>query len=216
MQSRLVRTPGMYFAQWRSGLCFLFVALITVILIGAATLADTPVEAPPSLAKSGVQVVRLIVNQLGSRSRDLNKDLEVLRANALIAAPLLVSQLHTIPRKTYYEHSKTDCSRHVVACLRALRYLTGISFTASTKSKLSDDERQFLDFDKEMHDANPSHRLHFFGVWMSRNADFVAPLDVQRGIIRQWKQWSSQHASNFHYAPSAPPGDSMDSWFWYG
>src|SRR5437016_2268719 len=69
----------------------------------------------------------------------------------------LTRELRTVPRGTYYPGKKSIEEQHVVACLRALRYLTGITFSAKTAAQLTDDEKQFLDFRNEMHDNNPTH-----------------------------------------------------------
>jgi hypothetical protein len=146
---------------------------------------------------------------------DLAGDFDLLAANSHLAAKLLIKELHPIPRKTYYPSGKTEESRHVLNCLRALRYLTGKTFSAATKQKLRPDESQFLDFNTEMHDANPGHRIHFFSVWMSRDAEFVAPLDAQQKIIDQWKQWQEEYGDTFVHSPLKAE-DCMDAWVWFG
>jgi hypothetical protein len=157
-----------------------------------------------------------VVRALGAKDEKVADDFQRLRQDPHAAVRLLVAELHPIPRKLYYEHMKTQQSNHVISCLRALHYLTGLTFSAKTASRLTDDERQFLDFDKEMHDSNPTHKLHFFGVWMSRNADCVAPDDVQRAIIKQWQQWQQQNGATFQYRPAKSPTDSMEEWVWWG
>jgi hypothetical protein len=160
--------------------------------------------------------VRLVVERLGSDKNEMVRDLEILAGNSQEAVSLLVAQLHPIQCKVYYPSTNSRSSRHVIGCLRALRYLTGLTFTAKTNSKLSDDQKQFLDFDKQMHDDNPKHDIHFFGVWMSRDAAFVAPLDAQRTIIDKWKQWLRTDGATFQYRPSKKPAECMDDWYWYG
>jgi hypothetical protein len=133
--------------------------------------------------------------------------------------PLLVEQLHTLPRRTYFKTSKTAQSRHVIACLRALHYISGKTFSAATKANLSDDERQFLDFAKAMGDSNPGHALHFFGVWMSRDAEILAPLDVQKAIIEQWRTYAGeimQKPPAKLAKPPKPAAQAKDDWYWYG
>ena len=156
------------------------------------------------------------VSNLGASASKLNDDLDKIGTDPHRAVGLLVAELHVIPRRAYYEKDKTRESRHVIACLRALRFLTGSTFSAKTKAALSSDEKQFLDFKKEMHDENPDHKLHFFGVWMSRNAEFVAPQDVQKQIIEQWKNWQRQFGSSFDYKPKGKAEDTMENWFWFG
>jgi hypothetical protein len=146
---------------------------------------------------------------------DLAGDFDLLSANSHLATKLLIKELHPIPRKAYYPSGKTDESRHVLNCLRALHYLTGKTFSATTKEKLTPDESQFLDFNTKMHDVNPGHKIHFFGVWMSRDAEFVAPLDAQQKIIDLWKKWQREYGQTFvHSSPRAK--DCMDDWVWFG
>jgi hypothetical protein len=160
--------------------------------------------------------VAQVVLELGTKSEDISNDLALLQEHPHQAVALLVAELHPIPRKMYYEKAKTKNSRHVISCLRALHYLTGLTFSAVSAARLTDDERQFLDFKDQMHDANPGHELHFFGVWMSRNADCLAPQDSQTKIIEQWRAWQSQNAESFRSPHSGNPANFMEQWFWFG
>ncbi|SRR5579885_3338643 len=172
--------------------------------------------ASPAEAQGETRRLKLLISSLGSESENISPQLNELNEQRRLAAAILVRELHPIKRQTYYEGGKTAESKHIIACLRALRYLTGQTFSAKTKSHLSEDERQFLDFDKEMHDDNPSHKIHFFSVWMSRNADFVAPLDAQQEIIKQWRSWLEKNGDKFRHTPVTPAESCMDSWYWYG
>jgi hypothetical protein len=156
------------------------------------------------------------VNKLGLLPSDPGYGFDLLAKQPHEAVALLVEQLHPIARRAYFESKKTNESRHVIACLRALRYITGRTFVVSTKAKLHDDERQFLDFDKAMRDSNSSHKIHFFGVWMSRDAEYVAPQDAQLAIIKEWKRFQKDDGQTFIYRPAAPAAKSMDDWYWFG
>jgi hypothetical protein len=181
--------------------------------------ADSFLSRIADVSNTGVarsKTIERTVKDLGIANENISKELAILAKDRHVATYLLVAELRPIPRKIYYESSKTKNSRHVIACLRALRYLTGSTFTARTKKRLSVDERQFLDFKNELYDVNPDHQLHFFSVWMSRNADFVAPIDAQKQIIFQWKQWQKNHGDSFQYTPPSTPEKSMDQWYWFG
>jgi len=169
-----------------------------------------------SLPSYAFEPIEKTVGHLGESAERLNDDLDKLELNPHKAVELLVGQLRVIPRRTYFEKNKTRESRHVIGCLRALRYLTGLTFSAKTNTVLSSDEKQFLDFKKEMRDANADHKLHFFSVWMSRNAEFVAPKDAQAQIIEHWKTWLRLHGATFNYKPAGTARDTMDHWFWFG
>ncbi len=165
---------------------------------------------------AGLSELAGTVSRLGLNQSDPGAGFDLLEKSPHQAVELLVQELHPIKRGAYFENKKTEQSRHVLACLRALRYITGRSFSVPTRSKLSDDEKQFLDFDKEMHDNNPGHKIHFFGVWMSRDAEYVAPQDAQLAIIEKWKDFVRSEGKDFLYHPAASAKDSMDSWYWYG
>jgi hypothetical protein len=156
------------------------------------------------------------VRSLGGNKDSIDHDFQMFTENTHLATKELIDELHPIARKAYYPAAKTRNSEHVIYCLRALRYLTGITFAATTKSKLTEEEKQFLNFNKEMYDFNPDNKIHFFSVWMSRDAYFVAPLDAQKAIIDQWKHWRTLHAESFPYLPSKSPADAMGDWYWYG
>lgn len=157
-----------------------------------------------------------MVKGLGLKDQEIAQQLDVLAATPHAAVAILVAQLRPIARKAYYPNKIPAEARHVISCLRALHYLTGITFSAKTKCSLTDDEKQFLDFDTQMHVANPEHKLHFFGVWMSRDADYVAPIDVQKSIIKQWQQWQAAQGNTFEHKPPKRAAESSDDWYWYG
>jgi hypothetical protein len=160
--------------------------------------------------------IQKYIKTLGVSEENISYALDLLATDPQQSTRLLIVELHPIPRKTYFEATKTPESKHVIACLRALHYLTGTTFSATSTAKLSDDEKQFLDFHNQMHDDNPGHALHFFGVWMSRNADIVAPTDAQRNIIKRWKLWGSQHGNTVNSVPSGKAAQKMDEWYWFG
>jgi hypothetical protein len=157
-----------------------------------------------------------VVKNLGVKNENIGDDLELLKSDPHKSVALLVAELHLVPHKVYYQQKKTKDSRHVISCLRALRFLTRQTFTATSIQHLTDDEKQFLDFKNQMHDDNPGHELHFFGVWMSRDADFVAPADAQRKIIKQWQQWQHDCGDSFIYSAAGKAKDSFENWYWFG
>ena len=187
--------------------------LSVLVVILYATLA---LGAGAENTVNGDAQLEATVKQIGIGGGYISSDLALLQKQPHQAATLLVKELHPIPPKMYYSNVKTEESRHIIACLRALHYLTGLTFTATSSEKLTDDQKQFVDFDKQMHDRNPSHKLHFFGVWMSRDAECVAPIDAQRKIVKHWQQWQAAHAETFQPAHSGNPADFMEEWYWFG
>jgi len=190
--------------------------VLFVVLAAVMTASFTGSHALAQTGTNSDTKIEQIVKGLGNTHTDVTDDLAVLKTDQHAAVTFLVGELHPIPRKVYFERTKTKDARHIVSCLQALHYLTGLTFTAGTESRLTDDETQFLDFSNAMHDSNPDHRLHFFGIWMSRDAYFVAPVDAQHKIIDQWKQWQNQYGNSFQYIPSGTPKDSIDHWYWFG
>ncbi|MBU6452069.1 MAG: hypothetical protein KGS72_09850 [Cyanobacteria bacterium REEB67] len=185
---------------------------------GQAVFAPTVLEAAaaPDFADKFVSAVQ----SLGSANTESGitdeERFDLLASAPQLTVPLLAAQLRTLPRRTYFTTVKTPESRHVIACLRALHYISGHTFSARTQARLSDDERQFLDFDKTIGDSNAGHALHFFAVWMSRDAEIVAPLDVQKAIIEKWRAYAQEAAHRSLPKPAKPAAQAKDQWYWYG
>lgn len=176
-------------------------------------------HSPPALSQTECGrdlTLEQAIERLGMEHQDVDQEFQTFDKDPRRAVAMLVQQLHPIAAKAYFASRKTKQSEHIVWCLRALHYLTGMTFTAGTRHKLNDQAKQFLDFKDHMHDDNPDHKLHFFGVWMSRDAEFVAPLDTQRSIIAQWRQWQDKYGTNFQHVAAKKPSDTIDQWYWYG
>ena len=190
----------------------------SIFSAAVAILVSVTISAPALSEETAAQTLKLedVVTSLGTDEQKIGPDFQELVKDPHLSVALLIKELHPIERKAYFENKKTAESRHILYCLRALHYLTGNTFSAKTKFKLTDDEKQFLDFNTQMHDTNPSHTLHFFGVWMSRNADFVAPEDTQRMIIKMWKDWQKENGNTFQFKTSKKLMDAVDDWYWYG
>lgn len=162
-----------------------FLACIAVALSVAAD--ETPREVPSD--------VREAVKRVGSLQTV--EDLGKLDRRQVVE--LLVAELRPISTNaiSYEEQSLRTDSMHVIWCIRALRYLTGLDFIAPTEHRFKESEEeqtrhQFLHNKSETEVA-------FFGVWMSREHTFVAPKDAQRAIIEKWRLWLSKEEKNFSY-----------------
>ncbi len=191
----------------------ILVALITTICASASS----GLQAHETVGtQTEILSTQQLVKSLGVMSKGITGELNALNDDRHTAIKLLIGELHPVKSRTYYPSSTPEEVRHVIACLRALHYLTGLTFSAETRSRLNDDQRQFVDFKNQMHDDNPTHELHFFGVWMSRDADIVAPIDTQRKIINRWREWQKKNSESFDYAPPAKAEKCMDSWYWFG
>jgi len=89
---------------------------------------------------------------------------EFHKANPEQAARLIIAELKVVNRG----HYRSGEHPYAVWCIRALRRLTGKDFKARTRSKLSENEINFLQPDE-------AGRIRFFGTWMSRDSVDVAP-----------------------------------------
>jgi hypothetical protein len=55
--------------------------------------------------------------------------------------------------------------------------------------------------------------MKFFAYWMSRGVYFLAPVDAQEAIIRQWRTWSQaiEHHSTMTPLSQETP---YETWCW--
>ena len=118
--------------------------------------------------------------------------LAVLYRHPALAAEVLVARLEPVaPGK----HSETP---RVVWYIRALRSLTGLDFKASTKARLTDDEK------KHWGASAP-----FFTWDLGWDETWVAPKDAQVAIIHKWRAWFAREGKTFHYV------NDRDHEHWY-
>jgi hypothetical protein len=132
--------------------------------------------------------IHQIVHCLGiNDSSTIYQDLEFLTNRLDSSVALLVSELDTIQNLTKVspeEVKRYSKAHHIVWCVRALRYLTGIDFTGRTKYVFQSGEgvrKKLLQVDKG--------EYSFFAVRMAHDTIYIAPIDVQIAVIRQWKAW---------------------------
>jgi len=92
-----------------------------------------------------------------------------------------------------------------------LRYITGgLDFCSQTRHDFGNSEEEknrkyWLTF---------AHKncLTFFALWPSRDRTYVAPEDVQRNIIDQWRHWYSSFGTAYDYKPLQNP--LPEKWLW--
>lgn len=141
-----------------------------------------------------------LVDSLGRISADtLNHDiLYRLEKNIDSAFVLLIKDLKTTKVKKLLNDDqgllKNKETMHTIWCLRALKYLTGQEFSANTKHVFKKSEELWKYWTSL---KAPLGKYTFFGVWMSRNSIYIAPIDVQRSVIRQWKAWLGKNSHGF-------------------
>ncbi len=110
---------------------------------------------------------------------------------------LLIKELRNIPETAIYsnDEEKHKSSMHIIWCIRALRYLTGLDFKGTTKhifTKQERDRKYWLTLKNEQ-------ELPFFADWMSRENIYIAPKDAQEEIIKKWKSWFLENGEKFNY-----------------
>jgi hypothetical protein len=97
--------------------------------------------------------------------------------------------------------------------LRALRYLTGQEFKASTTLPLAQPVDEFLGSSETFlfgsnHPADLKALIPFAREWPSRGCVYLAPKDAQATIIQQWQDWFSEHGATFK--PALLDRDEVD------
>ena len=134
-----------------------------------------------------------------------------LAADPSKAAGLLVSQLRTVQAEKLLNGQRRPDVEHVLWTIRALRFLTGgKDFCAPTVHKFAKTEEER---DREYWLRFHKHScLTFFAIWPSRGTEYVAPVDVQKKIIAQWKEWYRINGSKYRYKPLIDP--KPEDWLW--
>jgi hypothetical protein len=130
-----------------------------------------------------------------------------------ISVPRLVQELRTVAIAKLDEGTNDPKENaealHVAWCLRALYFITGTNFFATTKYKFSeseiDDNRSGLLF-------RDKNKLCFFMEWMSRGTVYFAPIDAQQDIITEWKRWLRESSKTWKFQTTA----ELNEWYFGG
>jgi len=177
---------------------------IIIATLGALCLLCIVVAADENKAVNSQ--IEVAIHRLGTETKA--EDLAVLRTNPVLAVALLADQIKPIStnRIVREEQKNHPAEMHVIWSIRALRYLSGLDFTAQTEHQFNGsdegDRAQFLHL-------TTNREVTFFGVWMSRDSIYVAPEDAQRTIIKRWQEWVKTKAKTHRFA--APK--SIDEWY---
>ena len=156
-----------------------------------------------------VEVSKLVAN-LGLNTS--LQELQQLRRDPHLAVRLLVSQLKPVDEVKIlaWEQEKHADAMKVVWSIRALRFLTRRDFLSETDYRFGDSETEDTRNQMLHHHTGAKNRVSFFGVWMSRDSIYFAPVDAQEKIITKWKEWLRSHGDTF-VMPAEEPGYSK----WY-
>lgn len=120
---------------------------------------------------------------------------------------LLVEQLSITSNTDKITFSNTNERKddlRIIWSIRALRYLTGIQFSAPINTEASTEKKKFQFLLKRNEQG-----LKFFGVKMSTETIYLAPIDTQFEIIKNWYSWSCKNLDT-HSFP-----DEVDINEWY-
>ena len=179
-----------------------FASFPGIFLIALTSLSMSALAQDPSLRKA--------VDDLGRGEQNIAL-VKSLAADPSKAAGLLVSQLHTVPEEKLLNGERRPDVEHVLWTIRALRFLTGgKDFCAPTVHKFAKTEEEQ---DREYWLRFHKHScLTFFAIWPSRGNEYVAPVDVQKKIIAQWKEWYRINGSKYRYQPLVDP--KPEDWLW--
>jgi hypothetical protein len=182
------------------------IAVLFLLSLCAAQFAraqTAPQSEPATLAR--------LVARLGSKGNDDVADIKQLAGNPRESAGLLIDGIHTIPDSEQYAKADNSSMEHVLELIRALRYITGgKDLCAQTQHVFGSSEEE----KNRKYWLNFRHKtcLSFFGYWMSRDRTYIAPLDAQKNIIAQWKNWYAKYGVAFSYKPLHDP--APQDWLW--
>lgn len=138
------------------------------------------------------------------------EDLKELAQSPVAAMDLLIRELKPVDliRLDYEGNNPASITegRHVMWCLRAIYFLTGEKFCATTQYKFKDSE---LDQNRVglIYDYDQPRKVRFFVEWMSRGTVYFAPTDAQIKIISQWRSWFERQGKTHPYRKDAKLND---------
>jgi hypothetical protein len=152
------------------------------------------------------------IKKLGSGSgEDVDVIVKDLAKTPQLSAELLIQELHPVEDARVFPYISRPATEHLLDCIRALRFVTGgKDFCGKTnhhfgKSELEQNRKYWL-----YHKDNTC--VPFFATWPSRGSDYIAPVDAQKEIIKQWKDWFAREGRTFFYKPFQNP--TPDQWAW--
>lgn len=171
---------------------------VTVALSGALLGVRARDQSSRGSAHAVASDAEIRMAVLNLRAETWDQSIEIFYSRPEEATKILISDLKPIKRERY----PNGHHPHAVLIVRALRSLTGVDFRATTAVDLSSDEAHFLDLDAK-------GEIKFFGTWMSRDADWVAPKDAQIAIIKKWQTWFALHGHGYKYVNDR----DFDDWY---
>lgn len=185
------------------------IARYRLIAILALTAAAWGLPAQARACES--DAVAATVKNLGHWKNGYDYDIPLgcLAEHGEQAAGLLLQELHPMPERIIGldEQGRHVASMHVIWCIRALRYITGLDFKAGSaaalkKVKLPGGAEDLL----LMHNGD---EVLVFSVAMSYDTTYIAPEDVQQAVFQKWKDWYATQSQGFKYSAHT----HLDDWY---
>jgi hypothetical protein len=180
-----------------------FSLLIALFIVPSVLAQSNPAQDGPTLEQR--------VARLGAHGNDDAGDVKQLAEDPGASAKLLIAGLHTVPDSEGSAKAAKPSIEHVLWLIRGLRYITGgLDFCAQSEHAFGNSEEEknrqyWLTF-------HHKQCLTFFGYWMSRDRTYIAPEDVQKNIIDQWKHWYATSGASYDYKPLRNP--PPEKWLW--
>lgn len=125
---------------------------------------------------------------------------KVFEAHPRRTLVLLMPTLRSIPR------GLSLGAPNMVWRVRVAQRLTGLTFRARTKSRLSDEEKKWLAPDS-------TAAVPFAGENAARGMTWVAPRDAQRDILEQWRRWWDGASLSTPLPVKNRSGDGATWWY---
>lgn len=132
--------------------------------------------------------------------------LSIMKLHPKEYTKLLIDTLAVIENTdkiTSAEATSRKSDIHKVWIVRALAFLTGKQVATSKviKANIDEERLQFL--------SKPNGKLKYFGVQMSTETIYIAPVNGQAEIIRLWKSWACNNLKNYEF----PENVDLNNWY---
>jgi len=155
---------------------------------------------------AGPENISALASNLGPDN--FKSSFEIMKSSPSASVHALIGELRVV-EATLITGSFRDQDRkdmHVIWCIRMLRALTGLDFTARTLNIFGPDEQQraFWLTKKD------NQGIPFFATVMSSDSVYIAPMDTQSDIIWEWSDWYKSYSSRHRYNTELPPKED-----WY-
>ncbi|HEY9164686.1 MAG TPA: hypothetical protein VIS48_00845 [Candidatus Kryptonia bacterium] len=172
--------------------------VLTVVATDILWVPSTPAQGQLTITVQslGINDSSYVYNKLAMLRNEPDSSIQLLIAE--------LSPINSVTRISPEEYDRHLKEVHIIWCIRALRYLTGLDFTARTQHKFAKAEKERSYF---LRDKNG--QVAFFADRMSHDVLYIAPPDAQSQIISKWKAWYRKHSGHVHLNKKT----DFDNWY---